>query len=104
MDEGKLLISWSAQDKNLDRADRSVTLSYAEDLKGSWTPFAKDIPNDGFYSWKMDSTVPFQFYVRVEARDKANNVGKAESVDRIKVDLNQPKASISGIEVRPEGP
>jgi hypothetical protein len=103
-DEGKLLISWSAQDKNLDRADRSITLSYAEDLKGSWTAFAKDIPNDGFYSWKMDATVPFQFYVRVEARDKANNVGKADSVDRIKVDLNQPKANISGIEVRPEGP
>ena len=75
-----------------------MTLSYAEDPKGSWTPFAKDLPNDGFYSWKMESTVPFQFYVRVEARDKAGNVGKADSADRIKVDLNQPKANVSGIE------
>jgi hypothetical protein len=103
-DDGKLLISWTATDKNMDRTDRCVTLSYAEDPKGTWTPFAKELPNDGFYSWKMESTVPFQFYVRVEARDKAGNVGKADTVDRVKVDLNQPKANISGIEARADGP
>jgi hypothetical protein len=100
-DDGKLLIYWSADDKNMDRGERCVTLSYAEDPKGPWTPFAKDLPNDGSYTWKMDATVPFQFYVRVEARDKAGNVGKADSVERIKVDLNQPKASVSGIEPLP---
>jgi hypothetical protein len=103
-DDGKLLISWSAEDKNIDRADRCVTLSYAEDLNGTWTPFAKDLPNDGSYSWKMESIVPFQFFVRVEARDKAGNIGRADSVDRIKVDLNQPKASVNGIEARGDGP
>ncbi|HEX5269489.1 MAG TPA: hypothetical protein VFW33_03330, partial [Gemmataceae bacterium] len=97
-DDGKLLISWSAEDKNLDRSDRAVTLSYAEDAKGTWTPFAKDLPNDGFYSWKMDPLVPFQFYVRVEARDKAANIGKADTTEPVKVDLKQPKANISGIE------
>jgi hypothetical protein len=103
-DDGKLLISWTAEDKNLDRADRCVTLSYAEDPKGPWTPFAKDLPNEGFYSWKMDTLVPFQFYVRVEARDKAGNVGKADTVERVKVDLNQPKANVSGIEPLTNGP
>jgi hypothetical protein len=97
-DDGKLLVSWTAEDKNLDRSDRCVTLSYAEDPKGPWTPFAKDLPNDGSYAWKMDALVPFQFYVRVEARDKAGNVGKAESAERVKVDLNQPKANVNGIE------
>ncbi len=103
-DDGKLLLAWSATDKNLDRSDRCVTLSYAEDLKGPWTPFARDLPNDGFYSWKMDPTVPFQFYVRVEVRDKAGNVGKADTAERVKVDLNQPKASVGGIEPLPSGP
>jgi hypothetical protein len=97
-DDGKLLIYWSAEDKNIDQADRCVTLSYAEDPKGPWTPFAKDLPNDGFYTWKMDGLVPFQFHVRVEARDKAGNVGKADSAERVKVDLNQPKANVNGIE------
>ncbi len=97
-DDGKLLISWSAEDKNLDRSDHCVTLSYAEDAKGPWTPFAKDLPNDGFYSWKMDPLVPFQFYVRVEARDKAGNVGKAETPEPVKVDLKQPRANVNGIE------
>ncbi len=102
-DDGKLLISWVAEDKNIDRSDRCVTLSYAEEPHGTWTPFAKDIANDGSYSWKMDSTVPFQFYVRVEARDKAGNVGRADTVDRIKVDLNQPRANVNGIEPRNDG-
>jgi hypothetical protein len=97
-DDGKLLISWTAEDKNIDRSDRCVTLSYAEDPKGPWTPFAKDLPNDGFYSWKMDSLVPFQLYVRVEARDKAGNVGKAETPEAVKVDLKQPRANVNGIE------
>ncbi len=97
-DDGKLLLSWTAEDKNLERSDRCVTLSYAEDVKGPWTPFAKDLPNDGFYNWKMDPLVPFQFYVRVEVRDKAGNVGKAETLERVKVDLNQPKANVNGIE------
>jgi len=103
-DDGKLLIAWSAEDRNIDRGEHCVTLSYAEDPKGPWTSFAKDLPNDGFYSWKMDATVPFQFYVRVEARDKAGNVGKADSLDRVKVDLNQPRANVSGIEPLPPSP
>jgi hypothetical protein len=100
-DDGKLLLAWSAEDRNIDRSDRCVTLSYAEDAKGPWTPFARDLPNDGFYSWKMEPTVPFQFYVRVESRDKAGNVGKADSAERVKVDLNQPRANVSGIEPLP---
>jgi hypothetical protein len=95
-DEGKLLIAWSATDKNLD--EHPITLSYAEDPKASWTPFARELANDGFYTWKMDTNVPFQFYVRAEARDRAGNVGKADTVERVKVDLNQPKANVSGIE------
>jgi hypothetical protein len=97
-DDGKLLISWTAEDKNLDRSDKCVTLSYAEDPKGTWTPFAHDLPNDGSYSWKMDPMVPFQFYVRVEVHDKAGNVGKAETAEVVKVDLKQPKANVNGIE------
>jgi hypothetical protein len=97
-DDGKLLIAWSVEDRNIDRGERCVTLSYAEDPKGPWTPFATQVPNDGFFTWKMDGKVPFQFYVRVEARDKAGNVGKADSPERIKVDLNLPRANVSGID------
>jgi len=103
-DDGKLLISWTADDKNMDRTDPCITLSYAEDAKGPWIPFARDLANDGFTSWKMDATTPFQFYVRVEAKDKAGNVGKADTLDRVKVDLNQPKAQVSGIEALPVSP
>jgi hypothetical protein len=98
-EEGNLLVSWSAEDKNIDRPDRCVTLSYATDAKGPWTAFAENLPNEGFYRWKMDErTVPFQFYVKVEARDKAGNRGEAKTADLVKVDLKQPKASVIDIE------
>ena len=102
-DDGKLLFSWAATDKNMD--DKPITLSYAADLNGPWTVIVKDLPNDGFYTWKMEPPPPlFEFYVRVEARDKAGNIGKADSVERIKVDLSQPKANVNGIEPAPGNP
>lgn len=102
-EDGNLLISWSAEDKNIDRSDRCVTLFYATDAKGPWTVITKDLPNEGFYRWKMDEqTVPFQFYVKVEARDKAGNIGEAKTADLIKVDLKQPKVNVIDIEpIRP---
>jgi hypothetical protein len=98
-DDGYLLISWTADDKNLPPRDkRCVTLSYAEDPKGPWTSLPDPLPNNGSYRWKMDSTVPFQFFVRVQVEDEAHNVGEAVTADRVKVDLNQPRVEVSGIE------
>jgi hypothetical protein len=96
-DDGFLLVSWTAEDKNL--ADRPISLSWAADPKGTWAPLAEGLPNEGFYRWKIDEDkVPVQFYVKVQARDRAGNVGEAVTAELIKVDLKQPRANVSGIE------
>jgi hypothetical protein len=100
-DKGKLTISWRASDKNL--GDTPITLSYAATLDGQWTPIYGKLPNTGSYIWSMPVGVsmPWQFYVKVEATDLAGNVGEAITPGLVKVDTFQPKAKI--IDIHPGG-
>jgi hypothetical protein len=92
-DKGKLFIGWTAYDKNLDKAP--IMISYAEQAAGPWTPITADrIPNNGRYVWSMPQAVPYQFLIKVEAVDRAGNVGEAVTSELVKVDLSQPKARI----------
>ena len=95
-DKGKLTINWSARDKNLGR--EPISLSYAKETGGPWTPIAEHVPNTGRYVWKMPEQVPYQFYVRVEAADQAGNVGEAVTPDMVRVDLALPRVRILAVE------
>jgi len=48
------------------------------------------------------SGVPYKFYVRAEAVDKAGNLGSKETVGQVIVDLAQPKSEILGVESAPK--
>jgi hypothetical protein len=89
-DKGKLTIIWSARDKNL--GPNPIRLSYAEQPTGPWTTIADKQPNNGRHVWKMPEQLPYQFYVKIEATDLAGNIGEAITLERVKVDLSQPKA------------
>ena len=92
---GNLTITYSASDKNL--AAQPITLSWAEKPEGPWMPIASNEENTGRFVWRMPETVPYQFYVRVEAADRAGNVGAAETAKPVIVDLSQPKVQVIGI-------
>ena len=92
-DTGKLTIAWKATDKNLGR--EPITLSYSKEPEGPWTPIGTGPqPNSGSYVWHMQAGLPYQFYVQVEATDKAGNVGKGRTKELVKVDLKKPKSII----------
>jgi hypothetical protein len=95
-DSGKLTIQWVASDKNLAR--EPVTLSYAEQAGGPWTPIASGVDNSGHYVWQMPPGVPYRFLVKVEAADRAGNVGAAETPTPVIVDLHLPKGVILNVE------
>jgi hypothetical protein len=96
-DLGRLTINWTATDKNLGK--QPITLSYAEQTAGPWTPIASNIENTGRYVWQMPSAgMPYKFIVRVEAVDKAGNTGVAETANSVIVDLSQPKGVILGVD------
>jgi hypothetical protein len=98
-DKGKLTIDWKATDKNLGLTP--IRLSYADDKAGPWTTIADKLSNTGRYIWRMPEPLPYQFYVKVEAIDRAGNVGEAVTLERVKVDLSQPKAKI--LDIAPGG-
>ena len=93
-DTGKLTIAWKATDKNLGR--EPITLSYSKEPEGPWLPIGGGPQqNSGFYVWHMPPTgIPYQFYLQVEATDKAGNVGRGRTKELVKVDLKKPKGII----------
>jgi hypothetical protein len=95
---GSLTVAWTATDKNL--GPQPITLSYATQTDGPWTPITQGpIDNNGRYVWRMPPGVPYQFHVKVEATDKAGNVGSAQTTQLVKVDLAKPRPTI--IDVNP---
>jgi len=98
-DTGNLTILYKASDKNM--AARPITISYAEKADGPWTQIVRGDDNTGRYVWKMPADVPYQMYIRVEAIDKAGNVGVDPTAQPVAVDLSQPKVQV--IDVGPGG-
>ncbi|MBX7106733.1 MAG: hypothetical protein K1X57_21845 [Gemmataceae bacterium] len=85
-------IEWSAKDKNL--ADKPVSLHYSTNKDGPWETIISDLDARGRYVWSVSDQGPFQFFVQVRAKDKAENVGASTWNDRITVDLSRPQADL----------
>ena len=98
-DLATLTVTWTATDKNLDV--QPITISYAELADGPWTPIAQNLENSGRYVWTVPAGSPHRFFLRVEARDKARNVGVADTKQPIIVDLKQPRGVLLGIDPVP---
>jgi len=96
----KVSLRWSMTDLHLDPA--SAQIDYSLDGK-EWTSIAKGAMayESGTYhcDWTVPKTVPPQVLLRVTARDKAGNVGAAQSNDKVAVDLAVPEGSIKGVRV-----
>jgi hypothetical protein len=95
-DRGNLTVTWSASDAHL--VARPITISTATGKDGPWTPIASDLENSGRYVWKMPRDVPYQFFVRVEAVDRAGNRGSEETSRPVAVDHAQPRGVILGVD------
>jgi hypothetical protein len=94
---GQMLIEWTITDEEL--AERPVSLYYASSLNGTWQPITGWEPNTGQYLWTFGPDVPKQVYIRLEARDAAGNIARADSPTPLVIDLSRPSARI--IEVDP---
>lgn len=95
-DSGTLSIKWTATDERL--TCRPVTISMATKKDGPWTPIATAIANTGRHVWTMPRDYPYAFFVRVEATDRAGNVGCDVTPEPVKVDLMQPRGTIIGVD------
>jgi hypothetical protein len=100
---GTLFVSWSASDSHLKA--RPFTISYATNREGPWHPIATDIDrNTCQYVWRNTKGAPCRFFVRVEAADRAGNVGSDTSPRPVTIDPAQPHGVILGVDTESAGP
>jgi hypothetical protein len=92
-DAGTLTIQWHAHDKNLV-AD-SIRIYHASRLDGQWVPIATGLRNEGSFRWLIPAGIGADIYLRIEATDRAGNVGRFDLRDP--VILPQPRVRVLGI-------
>src|SRR5262245_56006923 len=101
-DVATLYVHFTAADVHL--TPRPVSISMATKKDGPWTTIASGLENTGVYGWEMPKDLPYQFYVRVEAEDRAGNVGLCCTAEPIKVDLSRPRGTILGVDAAEKKP
>jgi hypothetical protein len=94
-DATELVVRWEASDDVLD--PRPVSLLFATNPSGPWTPIASGLENTGSYRWRLGDRVPERIVLRLEVRDEAGNVGNFDTAEPIALDRHQPEGRIRGV-------
>jgi len=93
-EKGMLVIDYTCIDPQL--ADEPISLSYSTKREGPWTEFASGLRNTGLYLWKVDSSVPSQVFLKLEAVDKAGNTATHSMELPIDIRGLSPRGRIQG--------
>jgi hypothetical protein len=109
--QDRVLIKWSAKDKNL--IDHPISLEYAVRPDGDWQPIKLDLENSGKFtnervtgdfSWKVPDNTPVQVYLRMRVRDKAGNERVLVTPQPQFVDLTEPEGALIGVQPNTKKP
>jgi hypothetical protein len=92
----QIQFSWVLTDSDL--AEAPVMLLRSESPSGPWEPISGWIENTGRYQWTVNQSIDRPVYVRLEARDLAGNIGRADLEQPLQIDLVKPTARIIDIE------
>ncbi len=93
---GHLDIRWNAVDSGFGA--RPITLLFSDQPQGPWNTIASGLPNTGQHYWRVDARVPEKFYLKIEARDEAGNLGQARLSEPIRSAGLSPRGRIRNIE------
>jgi len=94
---GNLDVYWNVADKNI--AAEPITLSYRTRANENWKPMTPKMKNSGSYHWPISRDLAAQYFVRLEATDRAGNVSTCETTNPILVDRTEPEINIQGVTV-----
>ena len=92
---GRLVINYSVADKHLTL--RPVALAYASNPQGPWNEIASGLRNESRYVWKPTPDIPDRIFLRIDALDKAGNVGVHVLSQAIDVSGLVPRGTIHGV-------
>lgn len=87
-DAKSITVSWRAEDRFF--GDQPITILFAENVEGPWKVLQANVENTGTCKCSTEG-LPFEFFVRVEATDRAGNKAHAQTRETVKVDLSTPR-------------
>lgn len=76
-----LVLNWRAEDNNLEA--RPIAIYFSSRPGGPWSAIATNLENSGQYAWRVERYVPSKIYLRIEARDTADNMAAFQTREPI---------------------
>ncbi len=95
VDTGSLVIEYQASDAYM--IEGPISLSISETSAGPWTTVATGHANNGRMVWLAQPGLPRQVYLRMEALDRAGNIGEHRFELPIDIGALSPRGKIQGI-------
>lgn len=89
----KYTVTWTAADPYLRNAP--ISIKWSLDGSGAFATVADNLPNSGSFEWTVPRDMTQTGVLRIEAGDKAGNVGVADSTNLL-VDSIKPKGKVVG--------
>jgi hypothetical protein len=94
-DDGVLMIGWTASDDNL--LGNSINLYHAPKPAGPWQVIVSGYKNTGEYKWALPQGLTGPVYLRVEASDRAGNVGRYELPTPVALEAGKQRVKVIGV-------
>jgi hypothetical protein len=95
IEEGTMVISWTASDKNL--MGNSINLYYATKPEGPWEVIVSGYKNEGAYRWTLPTTLTGPVYLRAEASDRAGNTGRCDLPTPVALESGKQRVKVIGV-------
>lgn len=89
-------VTWTAVDPYL--RNTPIAIRWSRDGSGTFETVAENLPNSGSFQWTVPRDMSQTGVLRVEAMDKAGNLGGADATS-ILVDSIKPKGKVTGPEI-----
>ncbi len=92
---GQLIVNYAVSDSNLALRPNRILWTTGPD--GPWTTIEENLRNDGRLLWKPERNVPRRIFLRLEAVDRAGNVGAHNLAQAIDISGLIPRGTIFGV-------
>ncbi len=94
-EDGTMILNWTAADTNL--LSNSINLYYSRKKEGPWEVIVSGYKNEGVYRWTLPAKLTGPIYLRLEAMDRAGNIGRVELPDPVPIDPGKQRVKVIGV-------
>jgi hypothetical protein len=94
-DDGTMILTWTAADTNL--LSNAISLYYKSEGEAAWNVIVSGYKNEGVYRWSLPNELKGPIYLRLEAVDRAGNVGRVELNAPVALDAGKQRVKVIGV-------